>query len=256
MKPLQSSKAKRWTLQGLLAASVVGLGIAGVMTQVDSSNPVEASQVDPGPPADGLSLDTYREIQKLRRNNGLTTEDLAALGLDQAEATAVLTRLVDWHGANEQALSESWQAFQQAESDLHELERLARTGLATTQDLAGGDQKIKALADAKKAQDALFATGSAHAMQAVPTKSAAWSNANGLKARASLELRHIGGMDASRIDFLTSESERLGISLEQVLSASEAQELAAVRSRISAQKPAIEAAEATALALAVQQVIE
>ncbi|MBX2851909.1 MAG: hypothetical protein KTR15_09210, partial [Phycisphaeraceae bacterium] len=69
-KLLPSSKAKRWTIQGLLAASAVGLGIAGVITQIDRGNPVEAAQAEPKDEPRGLSLVTYSQVEQLRQSNG------------------------------------------------------------------------------------------------------------------------------------------------------------------------------------------
>lgn len=249
IKLFHSSSAKRITIQSLLAASVVGLGVAGVMTQIDQGNPVEAAQTKAQAEPSGLDMATYGNVETLRRDGGLATEDLAALGMDEAEADAVLTRLADWCQANEKALSQSHQAVQHAQNDLSEQQRLARTGQATQRELADGTKKIKTLYEAKKAHDELTRTGSSYAMQGAPEKSVAWQRANELKGAASMEMRYLAGMDKQRIRSLKSEAGRQGVSVEKALSSSEQRDLSEVRSRIRARLPGIQAAEAAALPL-------
>ena len=244
-KPLPFSKAKQRTVQGLLAALAIGLGVTAVMTQIDRGNPVEAAQATAEP--ETLSLVTYTHVERLRRSGGLANEDLAALDMDKTEATAVLTRLADWCKTNERVLYESEQSVARAQNVLRENQRLARTGQATQRDLTEGKTKIEALYEAKKAQEELVETGTAYAMQAAPDKSSAWTRANELKGRASLEMRYVSALDKSRIDSLNDEAKRRGVGLEKVLSRSELRQLSEVRNRIRLKISGIQAAEALAL---------
>ena len=239
------SRTKRWTIQSLLAVSVLGLGTAGVMTYIDQGNPVEAAQAEAEPEA--ISLLTYSHVEQLRRSGGLSNEDLAALDMDETEAAAVLTRLADWCKVNEEALSDSQRSVARAQNEVRENQRLTRTGQATQTELADGNKKIKALYEATKAQQELSETGTAYAMQAAPGKSAAWARANELKGRTSLEMRYLAGLDKNRLDSLNAESKRRGVTLEKALSRSELRELARVRDRIRIKMAGVQAAEVVAL---------
>lgn len=248
-KHLPSSRAKRITIQSLLAVSVVGLGVAGVMTQIDQGNSVEAAQAETQVKPTGLDMATYGNVETLRRVGGLASEDLAALGMDEAEAGAVLNRLADWCQANEKMLSESQQAVQHAKNDLREEQRLARTGQATQRDLADGNKKIKTLYEAQKARDELTQTGSAYAMEAAPGKSAAWQKANELKGATSIDMRYLTGLNDQRIKNLKSEADRKGVSIEKAMSRSELRELSEVRYRIRTKMAGVQAAEEATLPL-------
>ncbi|MBX2851141.1 MAG: hypothetical protein KTR15_05280 [Phycisphaeraceae bacterium] len=249
-KHLTSSKAGRWTLRGLLAASAVGLGVAGVLTQLDRGNPVEAAQVQEQPAGGGLDPLTYSRIEQLRRATGLKNNDLAALGATDAEASAVLTRLVEWCEANEAAVTQARRAVNAAKGDLREQQRLVRIGQASDRQLTDADGKAQAVADAEQAYAGLLGTGAAYAMQApgmAPGKAAAWQDAAALNGLIDSDLCYLPGMDANRLGWLQGEAERRGVALEQVLSISEQQELRALRERVSAGMPGILVAEAVTL---------
>lgn len=245
IQPIQASPAKGRTIQSLLAASAIGLGVAAVLIQIDKGNPVDAAQNEVEP--ESLSFTTYSHVEQLRRSGSLSDEDLAALEMDEAEAIAVLGRLVDWCKANERALSEAQQSVARATNELREHNRLARIGEATQSELSSGREKIENLTEARKSQRELVDAGSVYAMRGAPGKTSAWAQAKELNGKASLEMRYVPGIDELRIKSLNDEAKRQGVFLEKVLSRSEKDALAAVRQRISSRLSAIRSAEATAL---------
>ena len=249
-KHFSSSKTRRLTLQGLLAASVVGLGIAGVVTQLDRGSSTAAAQVEVQPQGDRLDLLTYSRVEQVRRAKGLSNTDLAALGVTDSEASAVLARLAEWCETNAAAITQARQAVNTAKSDLREQQRVVRIGQASQAQLTDTGGKAQAVAAAQQAYTSLLDTGAAYAMQAsgmAPGKAAAWQNAAALKGQVDSDLRYLSGMDASRLQTLEAEAARQGVALEQVLSISEQQELRTVRERISARMPGILVAEAVVL---------
>lgn len=125
-KHLTSSKAKRLTLQSLLAAAVVGLGISVAMTQVDQSNPVEAAQVEAK--AEPVDPWVYDRTQGIRRELALTNADLASMGLGLEESKAVLAGLKDWVEQNRDQLEAKDRAVQLARRDLQLAQRSVRVG--------------------------------------------------------------------------------------------------------------------------------
>jgi len=202
-KHLSSSKARRLTLQGLLAASVVGLGIAGVFTQFDRGSATASAQVETQPQDKGLDLVAYRRVVQARQSMGLENKDLAALGLSDAEASAVLTQLVQWCETNKAAITQARQAINTAKRELRDQQRLVRTGQATSRQLTDADGKARSVEEAEAGYANLLNNGAASVMQAVPGKTTAWQNAAGLKGQLDSELRYLTGMNASRLQTLS-----------------------------------------------------
>lgn len=87
-----SLKARRYTMQGLLGLATLGLVATVVITAADRSAPALASVADEQ--AEPLDLLLYSNATLLRRRASLQDKDLAALDLTQAQAEAVLGRLV------------------------------------------------------------------------------------------------------------------------------------------------------------------
>lgn len=238
------------TVQGLLAASVVGLGIAGIVTQLGRGNPAEAAQVEATPGQAGLALDTYSRVERVRREAGLGNQDLAALGLSCTEAESVMTRLVEWCEANEAGITRAIAEVTTAKRERREQQRLVRIGEASERELADANGKIKAVADAVQAYTELMKAGALRALQAsAPGTSTAWQRASGLKGKASIEMRYIDGMDEDRLAYLETESKRQKAEISEVMSYSEKQACQAVRDRMKASMPGVLLAESLALPL-------
>ena len=121
-KHFSSSKTKRWTLQGLMAASIVGLGVTGVMTQFDQDNPVEAAQVEEQT-SKSLDADTYYAIERLRSELGLGQRDLSAAGCDTTATNEALIKLLVWYEANKSSLYSARNAVLAARKDIFEAEK-------------------------------------------------------------------------------------------------------------------------------------
>ncbi len=254
-KHLPTSKAGRLTVQSLLAASVVGLGIAGIATQLDSGNPAEA-QVEvaqpPAPEESGLPLDTYSRVERVRREAGLGNQDLAALGLSRTDTEAVMARLVEWCEANKAGITRAKAAVTTAKRELREQQRLVRIGEASERQLTDAGGKAKAVVDAEQAYTDLMKAGALHALQApeiAPGTSTTWQRASGLKGMAKTELRYAEGMDADRLAYLETEAERQKAELSEVMSYKEKQACQAVRDRMKASMPGVLLAESLALPL-------
>ena len=86
-------------------------------------------------------------------------------------------------------------------------------------------------------------------MQASPNpgQREAWQQASGLVGSLPTEMRHLPGMNRSRLENLTRDAARQGGGLEAVLSFSERQQLAEVRTRIAQGFAGLRDAEAEAL---------
>lgn len=249
-KHLPPSKATRYTLQGLLAASVVGLGVAGVMMQVDSSNPVEAAQVQEAQKAEDLDLLTYSRVQSMRQRASLENKDLAALDLSGEQATAVLTRLVQWCETNEAAITQAQQAVTVAKRSLRDQQRLIRIGEASERQLADAGGKAQAVQDAEQAYDRLIESGTDYAMQSSGMATGTitnWQRAASLKDETPSDVRYLPGMDADRLERLASDAKRDRVRLEGALSYGEQQELKAIRERIQTRMPEVILSESLVL---------
>ncbi|MEM9109394.1 MAG: hypothetical protein AAGC72_05170 [Planctomycetota bacterium] len=249
-KQLPPSIAKRRTIQSLLAVSAIGLGVAGVMTQIDRGNPAEAAQAeDPAQPSELAEL-TYSRVHELRRQNGLENKDLAALGLTQSETSAVLTRLVQWCETNEAAITSARQAVITAKRNLREQQRLVRVGQASERQKSDADGKAQALADAEHAYASLLNNGAVNAIEAPGidlAKASRWQAGSLLSDRLDHELRLIPGMDTGRAGMLESESARLGTAVEDVLLPSEQRALQSLRETRRSSMAGVLVAEAVVL---------
>lgn len=246
-KLLHSPSAKRLTIQGLMALTLLGIAATLIVTNLDNGNPVEAAQAEAV--SEGLDMTTYGNVDAVRRAAGLESKSLAALGMDEAEATAVLTRLVSWCEANEKSLADTKQTVYRAERELHQQQRLVRIGQATARQLSDADGKAQAVKDAKQAHDKLMKSGAAYAMQGAPSKADGWERALSLKDQATTDLRYVSTLDARRLGELHSDAKRQKVAMEKQLSYGEQRELKAVRERITTSIPAVRAAEETALPL-------
>lgn len=129
-KQLPSSRARQLTIQGLLAASIVGLGIAGVMTQIDQSNPVDAAQVEEQADVKAETVDPWvlGRTQDIRRELALTNDDLASMGLGLDDSKAALTSLKTWVEQNREQLEAKDLAILQARREIQLAQRSIRVG--------------------------------------------------------------------------------------------------------------------------------
>ncbi|MBX2852298.1 MAG: hypothetical protein KTR15_11200 [Phycisphaeraceae bacterium] len=123
-KQLPTPDAKRsplrWSLQGLLAVSAIGLGVAGVMTQIDQGNPVEAQVQEPAQREEKIGANTYYAIQRLRSELKLTHRDLVSAGCDTAVTHEALTSLLGWYEVNKSSLYEARNELLAARKALYE----------------------------------------------------------------------------------------------------------------------------------------
>lgn len=248
-----TSKTKRLTLQGLLAVSVVGLGVAAVVTQIDSSNPAVAAQAEAAEaPAEGLEMAVYSNAMRVRREAGLRDRDLAALGMDESETTAALERLVEWCQTNEKALQRSSQQVYRAERELHDQQRLVRIGQADEGQLKDARGKAKAVRKAKQSHEALIDSGAAYAMQApgiASNKADRWRRSAELKGEVDSDLRYLPGMDSRRLEDLTVQSKQQKTKREEALTYREGQALKAVREQVKDSLPGVRKAVEVAMPL-------
>lgn len=120
-----SSKAKRWTIQGLLVASAAGLGVAGLQTHLDQGNPVEAAQDEEQAATDPW---VYDRTQGIRQELALTNADLASMGLGLDESKSVLTGLKTWVEQNRERLEAKDRAVYQTRRRLQLAHRSVRAG--------------------------------------------------------------------------------------------------------------------------------
>jgi len=246
-----SSRAKRWTFQGVLIASIVGLGAAGVFSQVGAETPVQAAQealIEAETP--GLDLLTYNRVSQLRRGMGLENKDLAALEMTSPEASAVLTRLVAWVETNESSITSTWRALNRSKGDRRDNERLVRIGEATARQIKNHGKRAEAVSKAQEAYDALILQGAEYGMQGAPGKLVVWQDAFDLMGEVPVDaMRYMPSLTKKRVSTLSSNAKNRGVEVREVMSRSETQSLKAVRTAIRENLPGILVSEAVALPL-------
>ena len=235
-KHLSSSKAKRLTIQSLLAASVVGLGIAGVMTQANQGNEVKAAQVEPQvDPVDPWVLD---RIQGIRRELALTNDDLASMGLGLDESKAVLTDLKTWVEQNRTQLEAKDIAVKQARRELQLAQRSVRVGPRDETVIRSLPELEKALTDAGMSlkdfhedagqsiegrltnnQRAAWQTAKANLAAGVPSRYRYATNLNETQRNRIKEALRQRGTDPTRSKFADADQELSGFQNQAVVAA-------------------------------------
>jgi len=246
-EPIQTSKTRRYVLQGLLVLAAGGLVVSVVLSDVDSDSPVFAQQA--AEEAQPMEYQLYKRYMLLRRRMGLEGIDLAAMDLSQSEAEAVLTRLVSWCDTNQQAMEQAQSAVNNAERGLAEQDRLVRIGQASPAQLADNDGKRTAVSNALQAYEDLLEEGARHALQASPSKIPAWERAIALNNDTPHALRYVSTVDETRLDQLKAEAKRQGVKIDRALSYGEQQELATIRTRINSNIDAMHEVEEAVMPL-------
>lgn len=244
MTRLTTSRATRYTVQGLLALGAVGLGIWGVIlniggdAQAQTAEREEPRQIDPV---------VYAMVQTICRTSALTDDDLAALDLSEEQTTAALTALVDWCEANASRHEQAHQQVIIAQRTLAQLERDARNGNGPPNPDDGITGARQALDTARSALTAIRKEGAEHAVGAgAPNQVAKWQKAYALVEVLPADLRHVSTMDPQRLKSLYEDMARRGIPMDEALSHAEQQERQAIRRRVASNRAMVQAAVATA----------
>lgn len=239
-----STTRKRYAIHALLAAGSIGFGVWGVAVSMSPETEVRAAGAAHGDP---LSEMVYSNTQMIRREMGLRTKDLAALGVTQAGCEAVLGRLAAWCETNEAQIDVAQRAVYTAERSRELLERKIRTGQANEAEINDRDTAAEAVATAVTARQALLQQGAAYAMQGAPAQTTEWQRMVALDTNS--DLKYVSSVDALRFEQLRSDAEQRGLQLEQVLSFNEQQALKALRQQAVTGLAAVQAAEVVALPL-------
>lgn len=244
-------KQKRRLPQGLLALGLIGVAGTGIAWSIlpDFSPWVTTSvqiQGEPGD-ADVVRADLYSEVMRVRRDAMLTNQDLAALELDQADAEAVLSRLLEWVGTNEVALRRSRNAVTAAERALAEQERLLRTGEGGSRILEDLEAARTAVGAAETAYRAGCAQGVGYALADAPGRPAErWARAAEHRD-LPVELRYLSSMNMQRAkELLSGMADGRPLPLG-VLTAFEQSGADQVREAVASHARGVSAAEAVVL---------
>lgn len=199
-KHLSSSRVKRLTQQGLLAAAAVGLGVAGVVIQLEAGSPLEAAQV--APEAEAVDAWVYERTQAIRRELALDSENMAAIGLGLDESKAVLTGLKEWVEGNRHQLEAGDQAQMRAQRELQLAQRSVRVGPRDEAVLRGLPGLEQAYTDATEARQGLHRdAGRAIESRLTADQRALWQTAKtNIAAGVSSRYRFAPNMDADQRD--------------------------------------------------------
>ncbi len=260
------SPTRRFVVQGMMAAGLLGLGVTGVVMSVPAEarwntqgpdKAASAKQIQSGEQATAentIDAALYSRVMRLRNEIALTNDDLAAMGLTQAQAEDVLTRLLDWVETNQPAMIQADNALRDARRAVVALQRRIQTGEADELEVQGFGDLYQVVADADAARKTLRHQAGAHAVAPAPENlRSQWAQAHA-NAHLPADLRHVPGLDEQRLrSLLGSAPETPGVSAASALGVgltlSEQDELDSVRNRIHANRAGILAAEAEVLPL-------
>ncbi|MEM1356258.1 MAG: hypothetical protein AAGH88_15390 [Planctomycetota bacterium] len=244
----------KYLIQGGTGLAILGFfGWSVVETAMSEPEPNHAAtpsskQVTPPEPATPeLDHNVYARATTVRRNAALGNFDLAALGLTQEQAEAVLERLTDWCVLNAGRLATAESAVRGAEREVRGLERRVRTGLATPQEMASLSRKRRGLSTTRVQLLDLQAEGGAFAMQTQPSAGVRWNQARQHGVAVRGELRYLPSLTAQRFRTLRATSARNNTGLEDALMFHEKQELQQIRLRVQAHLPGVVAASQAVL---------
>ncbi len=209
MKQSQSHK-RRYVAQATIAAGVIGLGVAGVVMSLPAQANLKAPTAKQGQLSeatdrgqeqveDKVEASVYSQVMRLRGDIAMTNGDLAALGLNEAQAEDVLTRLVEWVETNQTALIAADNKIETARQKLALLQRRIRTGEADTREIGGLSNLHRAVADADAACKTLRVQAGTHAVAPAPGNiQSQWAQASA-NAHLPVDLRHVPGLDEQRL---------------------------------------------------------
>jgi len=145
-----------------------------------------------------MDVQVYQLTQDLREHLALTNQDLAAMGLDEAQATAVLTDLRGWVENNQGQIEARGQAVRQTQKALRDTQRSIRVGPRNETEIASVPGLQQDVANAVAAKSSLM-NGAAAAIESRLTAAqrSVWSTARenaGLPTR----YRYVSGIDAAQ----------------------------------------------------------
>ena len=268
------SHRRRYVVQSVAAAGVLGLGVAGVVLSVPAEahltaaaddKSLSAKQAQPGgvsdhpqaEPAVEIDSAVYSRVMRIRDDIALSNPDLAALGLTEAQTEDVLTRLVEWVESNQAALIQADNAAEAARREVALLQRRIRTGAADVQEVATLSNLHRAVADAEAVCESLCADAGTHALAPAPgSVREQWGQARD-HAQLPVELRHMPTLSDQRLRALlsnnTPEAAAGGGTDEAVIQSGltllEQDACEDIRAAIQTNLPGVAAAEARALPL-------
>ena len=124
-------RPRHWLILACALVFVVGVVVASLTT---SSTPramaqeAAAEPATPSGPVTPLSEAEYRRVAELRQHLALEAADLAAMGLTQNEAEAVLGEVLNWTRANRALLDAADRGLAQSRAGLRRAYRAIHTG--------------------------------------------------------------------------------------------------------------------------------
>jgi len=121
----QAMVKHRWQLLGLTV--IVIAIITPIWYSAPSVRPVQAQSGEREAPT-SLDVQTWSNVQQLRRELLLQGHDMAAMGMTQPQAEALLASLLQWEQANRQALQSARQAKLAARKQLREAMQQVHVG--------------------------------------------------------------------------------------------------------------------------------
>lgn len=267
----------RYVVQGVAVVGLLGLtgvGLAFSAPSIPKLNPLaadfgsaleagkQAQQIESPPVEDKVPGALYSRVMRVRQEIAMGNDDLAALGLTEAQAEDVLTRLLDWVAVNQTAMIRADNATESARQSLVEMERRIRVGEADEQEARSLVDLRRAVTTKESACRALYSEAGSHAIApATGSVRTQWLAASTYRA-LPLELRHIPNLNQQRVDSLldaitqhTSNPNRGasdsrgggGVNLRGALPLSSVQSMDEVRTRVQSHRAGVAAAEASVL---------
>jgi len=149
--------------------------------------------------APGMDVQVYQLTQDLRQHLSLTNQDLAAMGSDEAQATALLTDLRGWVERNQDQIEARRQAVRQAKQELRDTQRSIRVGPRNEAEIASVPRLQQDVADAVAAESSLMDGPTATiGSRLTAAQRSVWSTA---RENASLptRYRYVSGIDAAQL---------------------------------------------------------
>lgn len=261
------SRLRRIAMQSLASAGVLGLAVTGVALSLPTDAHLKAATISKQPqPGEGpvqpesdreIEASLYGRVMRLRDDIALTNDDLAAMGLTQAQAEDVLTRLLDWVETNQPAMIQADNALRDARRAVVALQRRIQTGEADEFEVQGFGDLYQAVADADAARKTIRHQAGAHAVAPAPESiRAQWAQAMD-NTHLPADLRHVPGLDEQRLramlgNALNTQSVSSGSAggggvIEAGLTPSELDDRQEIRIAIQTNLPGVAAAEAQVL---------
>lgn len=261
---------QRYIVQFAVGSGVIGLAAVGVVWSMPAEASLKASRAKQAGPVESASAaaedkveaSVYSRVVRLRRDIAMTNQDLAALGLTQAQSEDVLTRLVEWVESNRQPLIQAENGVESARQQLVELERRVRVGEASEQDAQALEGLYSAVIQSEALCNALYEQAGSHAI--APASAGVRSRWETARRYSYLPpaIRHLPGLDAGLVNNLLEAvsasqagspgSFAGGAALTEALPSSSRQAMNEVAERIRANLPGVRLAELEVLPVPVE----